>query len=86
MNRKDAVAWVLWVCAPCLAYSQAKTLSELVAGAIRCQRISLPNIGRAMTGTVRSQIKRCWRVYRQPTCGTGRGDVRGHAALAQASP
>ena len=61
MNRKDAVAWVLWVCASCLAYSQAKTLSELVAGAIRCQRISLPNIGRAMTGTVRSQIKRCWR-------------------------
>ena len=41
MNRKDAIAWVLSVCAPCLRLLQAKTLSELVEAAVRCPRISL---------------------------------------------
>ena len=61
MNRRDATAWVLSVCAPCLRLSQAKTLSELVDAAMRCPRISLPNIGRASCGGVASQIKRCRR-------------------------
>jgi hypothetical protein len=61
MNRRDAMAWVLSVCAPCIRLSQAKTLSELVDAAMRCPRISLPNIGRASCGGVASQIKRCWR-------------------------
>ena len=41
MNRKDAMAWVLSVCAPCLRLSQAKTFAELVEAAMRCPRISL---------------------------------------------
>jgi hypothetical protein len=36
-------------------------LSVLVAAAMRVQRINLANIGRAMTGGVKAQIKRCWR-------------------------
>ena len=54
MNRKDAMTWVLSICAPCLRLSQAKTLSELVEAAMRCPRISLPNIGRASGGGVAS--------------------------------
>lgn len=61
MHRKDAIAWVLTVCAGCVRLSQAKTLSILVAGAMRVQRISLANIGRAMDGATKHQIKRCWR-------------------------
>jgi hypothetical protein len=41
--------------------SQAKTLGNLVAGAMRCQRVSLANIGRRMLGSAKHQIKRCWR-------------------------
>jgi len=61
MHRKDAIAWVLTVCAGCVRLSQAKTLSILVAAAMRVQRISLANIGRAMGGAAKHQIKRCWR-------------------------
>ena len=61
MHRKDAIAWVLTVCAGCLRLSQVKTLSILVAAAMRVQRVSLANIGRAMHGTTKHQIKRCWR-------------------------
>lgn len=60
MDRMDAISWVLSVCAT-LRLSQAKTLSELVAAAMRCQRISLAAIGRRLLGTVKHQIKRCWR-------------------------
>src|SRR5271169_1651426 len=61
MHRKDAIAWVVSVCAECLLLSQAKTLAILVSSAMRVERISLANIGRAMNGMVKHQIKRCWR-------------------------
>jgi hypothetical protein len=61
MHRKDAIAWVVSVCAVSLRLSQAKTLAILVASALRVQRISLANIGRAAQGSAKHQIKRCWR-------------------------
>jgi hypothetical protein len=61
MDRTDAIAWVVSVCAVSLRLSQAKTLGILVASAMRVERISLANIGRAMKGMVKHQIKRCWR-------------------------
>jgi len=61
MHRRDAIAWVTSVCAVCLRLSQAKTLSVLVAAAMRCQRVSLASIGRAAKGSAKHQIKRCWR-------------------------
>lgn len=38
MNRSHTIAWVISVCASCLRLSQAKTLSYLVAAALRCRR------------------------------------------------
>ena len=61
MHRKAAIAWVVSVCHASLRLSQAKTLSILVAAAMRVQRVSLANIGRAMQGCAKHQIKRCWR-------------------------
>ena len=61
MHRKDAIAWGVSVCSVSLRLSQAKTLAILVAAAMRVQRISLANIGRAMDGAAKHQIKRCWR-------------------------
>jgi Transposase DDE domain len=61
MHRKDAIAWVVSVCSFYLRASQAKTLAQLVAAALCCPRISMPAIGRAMNGSVKGQIKRCWR-------------------------
>jgi hypothetical protein len=61
MYRKDAITWVVSVCAVSLRLSQAKTLAILVSAAMRVERISLANIGRAMQGMVKHQIKRCWR-------------------------
>jgi hypothetical protein len=61
MHRTDAIAWIMTVCASVLRRSQAKTLSQLVAAAMRCQRISLAAIGRNLLGTAKHQIKRCWR-------------------------
>lgn len=61
MHRKDAIAWVVTVCASTLRLSQAKTLAVLVGAAMRVERVSLANIGRSMLGTVKHQIKRCWR-------------------------
>jgi hypothetical protein len=61
MHRKDAIAWVVSVCSVSLRLSQAKTLAILVTAAMRVQRISLANIGRAMNGAAKHQIKRCWR-------------------------
>jgi hypothetical protein len=61
MHRKDAIAWVVSVCSVSLRLSQAKTLGILVAAAMRVERISLANIGRATEGMVKHQIKRCWR-------------------------
>jgi hypothetical protein len=61
MRRHDAAAWVVIVCATTLRLSQAKTLGALVAATLQCQRISLAAIGRAMLGSAKHQIKRCWR-------------------------
>ncbi|WP_428937746.1 transposase [Fontivita pretiosa] len=61
MHRKDAIAWVVTVCAGTLRLSQAKTLAILVGAAMHVERINLANIGRAMSGLVKHQIKRCWR-------------------------
>lgn len=60
MNRTEAITWVLSVCAS-LRLSQAKTLSQLVAAAMGCQRISLAAIGRNLMGHAKHQIKQCWR-------------------------
>ncbi len=60
MNRKDAVAWIVSVCAG-LRLSQAKTLGALVGACMGVQRVSMANIGRAMGGMAKHQIKRCWR-------------------------
>jgi hypothetical protein len=62
MNRTDAIAWVLTVCAG-LRLSQAKTLSELVSAAMRVGRVSLAEIGRSLLGptAVKYRIKRTWR-------------------------
>jgi hypothetical protein len=61
MRRSQAIAWVVTVCAGSLRLSQAKTLAVVVAAAMRCQRISLGNLGRQMLGSAKHQIKRCWR-------------------------
>jgi hypothetical protein len=61
MRRSQAIAWVVSVCAGCLRLSQAKTLSILVASALRVERASLANLGRAMVGKAKHQIKRAWR-------------------------
>jgi len=67
MRRSEATAWVVTVCAGCLRLSRAKTLSVLVAAAMRVERASLASIGRAAVGTAKHQIKRCWRF-----CANGR--------------
>ena len=70
MHRKDAIAWVVSVCAGSLRLSQAKTLAALVAATLHVQRISLANIGRALEGTTKHQIKRCWRFCVNPRIET----------------
>jgi hypothetical protein len=61
MRRTDAIAWVVTVCAVSLRLSQAKTLGALAAATLTVQRVSLANIGRALLGDAKHQIKRCWR-------------------------
>lgn len=61
MRRDLAIAWVVSVCSVSMRLSQARTLSILVASAMRVQRVSMANIGRSMGGRVKHQIKRCWR-------------------------
>ena len=70
MHRKDAIAWVVSVCAVSLRLSQAKTLAILVASAMCVERISLANIGRHMQGSAKHQIKRCWRFCANPRIET----------------
>ena len=62
MNRKDAIGWVLSLCAD-LRLSQAKTLSVLVAATLLVQRLSLASMGRCLGGQalVKHKIKRAWR-------------------------
>ena len=61
MRRTEAIAWVVSVCAGCMRLSQVKTLSILVASALRVERVTLGNIGRGMLGRAKHQVKRCWR-------------------------
>ena len=70
MHRMDAIAWVITLCADSLRLSQAKALAVLVAAAMHVQRISLANIGRALDGTTKHQIKRCWRFCVNPRIET----------------
>src|SRR5688572_20270253 len=72
MRRTEAIAWVVSVCTGCLRLSQVKTLSILVAAAMRVERVSLGNIGRVMLGRAKHQVKRCWRFVAnervEPSC------------------
>jgi hypothetical protein len=61
MDRPQTISWVVPVCAAYLRLSQAKTLGTLVASAMRCQRVSLANLGHNLLGTTKHQIKRAWR-------------------------
>ena len=82
MDRTDTVAWVVSVCAVYLRLSQAKTLGNLVAAAVRCRRASLADIGRQMLGAAKHQIKRCWRFCSNDLQRPG-GDRRRHARGGQ---
>ena len=59
MNRKDAMSWVVSLCALTLRRSQAKTLSELVAGALEMVRASLAELGRCVSGGGPVSVKHC---------------------------
>ena len=61
MVRANTAAWIVSLCAAYIRLSQAKTLGVLVAAAMRCQRMSLANLGRQMAGSAKHQIKRAWR-------------------------
>ena len=79
MRRTEAIAWVVSVCSVSLRLSQARTLGALAAAALSVQRASLANIGRALLGTAKHQIKRCWRFCaneRVETADAMRGVVR----------
>lgn len=79
MHRKDAIAWVISVCACSVRLSQARTLAILVASAMSVERVSLASIGRQMRGAAKHQIKRCWRFCaneRVETADAMRGIVR----------
>jgi hypothetical protein len=55
--------WLVPLCALVLRLSQAKTLSELAAGACRTERVNLSQIGRRIAGGFadKHRIKRVWR-------------------------
>ena len=59
MDRKDAIAWVLSLCAHTLQRSQAKTLSELVAGALGMARASLAELGRCVSACGPVSTRHC---------------------------
>ena len=83
MHRKDAIAWVVSVCSVSLRLSQAKTLSILVAAAMRVQRVSLANIGRMMDGCVKHQNQAVLAVLRQPAGRDSRRHARHRRSTAQ---
>jgi len=47
MSHASIVRWMVSLCT-CPHLSQRKTLVELVFGAIRCQRVSIADIGRSV--------------------------------------
>jgi hypothetical protein len=59
MDRTDAIAWVVSLCATVLRRSQAKTLSELVWGAVGMARASLAELGRCLSGARTVSVKHC---------------------------
>lgn len=63
MRRKEAMDWLVGVCALVLRLSQAKTLSDLVEAACRTQRANLSEVGRRLAGdtAAKHRIKRVWR-------------------------
>ena len=62
MQYGKIVTWIVNACTK-IRRSQAKTLAEVVVGAMRCRRASLADVGRAMRGKVlaKHKIKRVWR-------------------------
>ncbi len=62
MNQLQAIAWVLSLCTD-LRKSQAKTLADLTAAALRVGRVSLAALGRQLAGPAacKHRIKRTWR-------------------------
>jgi hypothetical protein len=70
MSRKDAMAWVVSVCAGSLRKSQVTTLAVLVAGAMGAMRLSLAGVGREVAaaddGSAKHAIKRAWRFLANP--------------------
>ena len=70
MSRKDAMAWVVSVCAGSLRKSQVTTLAVLVAGAMGAMRLSLAGVGREVAaaddGSAKHAIKRAWRFIANP--------------------
>jgi len=58
MNRKDTLAWVMYVCSS-LRLSQAKTLSQLVLAAEKMVRTSLAELGRGLSANSLVAAKHC---------------------------
>ncbi len=65
MDRTEAIAWVLSLAIGVLRKSQAKTLSDLVGGALGAARLSLAAVGRQLAEikdqSAKAAIKRVWR-------------------------
>ncbi|MCX6069393.1 MAG: IS4 family transposase [Chloroflexi bacterium] len=61
----NIVAWMVGICTG-LRRSQAKTLADVVVGAMRCRRVSLADLGRSMRSSAlaKHRIKRVWRFLR----------------------
>lgn len=58
MDRTDAIAWVVSLCAS-LRLSQAKTLSELSMAACSMNRASLAELGRCLARSAQVAVKHC---------------------------
>ncbi len=58
MDRKEAIAWMLSLCAS-IRLSQAKTLSWLSLAACSMTRASLAELGRSLAGTTSVAVKHC---------------------------
>jgi hypothetical protein len=58
MDRKDAIAWMLSLCAS-LRLSQAKTLSHLAVAACQMARASIGELGRCLSGSCGVAVKHC---------------------------
>jgi len=59
MDRRNAIAWVVSLCAGVFRRSQAKILSELVCGALGMVRASLAELGRCVSAGGSVAAKHC---------------------------